>query len=101
MTKNWTKLQVSIETNIVLKRAHQRMIPTLILFDLIFARWPGSAILIGTLAWPLRLLADNTISEGDLLLGAAGYASINTGVGVLVHQTVRQFLRRLRYEYAT
>ena len=85
-----------METNIVLQRAHQRMIPTLILFGLIFGRWPRSAILIGTLAWPLLLLADNTISAGDLLLGAAGYALINTGVGVLVHQTVLQLLRRLR-----
>ena len=77
------------------------MIPTLILFGLIFGRWPRSSILIGTIAWPLVLLADNTISAGDLLLGAAGYALVNTGVGVLVHQTVLRLLRRLRHEHAT
>ena len=77
------------------------MIPTLILFGLIFGRWPRSAILIGTLAWPLLLLADNTISAGDLLPGAAGYALINTGVGVLVHQVVLRLVRHFRHEHVT
>lgn len=77
------------------------MIPTLILFGLIFGRWPRSTILIGTLAWPLLLLADHTISAGGLLPGAAGYALINTGVGVLVHQTVLRLLRRLHHEHVT
>ena len=73
------------------------MIPTLILYGLIFGRWSRSAILIGTLGWPLVLLADNTISVGVLLLGAAGYAFINTGIGVLVHQGVLRLVRRLRH----
>lgn len=76
------------------------MIPTLILFGLIFGRWPRSAILIGTLGWPLVLLAGNTISAGVLLIGAAGYAFINTGVGVLVHQVVLRLVRRLRHVQA-
>ncbi|MBI3430252.1 MAG: hypothetical protein HY050_09425 [Actinobacteria bacterium] len=70
------------------------MIPTLILFGLIFDRWPWSSILIGTLGWPLLLLADKTISAGVLLLGAASYAFINTGVGVLVHQGMLRLTRR-------
>lgn len=73
------------------------MIPTMILFGLIFGRWPRSAILIGTLGWLLVLLADHTISVGALLLGAAGYAFINTGVGVVVHQVVLRLVRRLRH----
>jgi len=77
------------------------MIPTLILFGLIFGHWPRSAILIGTLGWPLVLLADHTISAGVMLLGAAGYALINTGVGVIVHQGVLLLVRRLRHERAT
>lgn len=77
------------------------MIPTLILFGLIFGRWPRSVILIGTLGWPLILLADNTISAGVSLLGAAGYALINTGVGVLVHQVILRLVRRLRHAQAT
>ena len=77
------------------------MIPTLISFGLIFGRWPRSAILIGTLAWPLLLYVDNTIRAGDLLPGTAGYALINAGVGVLVHQTALRLLRRLRHEHVT
>lgn len=77
------------------------MIPTLILFGLIFGRWPRSSILVGTFGWPLVLLADHTINAGVLLLGAAGYAFINTGVGVLVHQAVLRFVRRLRHTQAT
>ena len=76
------------------------MIPTLILFGLIFGRWPRSSILVGTLGWPLALLANHTISEGVMLLGAAGYALINTGVGVLVHQAVLRLIRHLRHEQA-
>ena len=74
------------------------MIPTLILFGLIFGRWPRSSILAGTLGWPLALLLNNTISAGVLLLGAAGFAMVNTAVGVLIHQTVLRLLRRLRHE---
>lgn len=76
------------------------MIPTLILFGLIFGRWPRSSILIGTLAWPLLLLADNTINGRVSLFGAAGYALINTGVGVLVHQGVLRLVRRLVHKQA-
>lgn len=74
------------------------MIPTLILFGLIFGRWPRSSILIGTLGWPLALLADRTISAGVLLLGAAGFALINTGVGVVIHQVALRLIRRFRDE---
>lgn len=72
------------------------MIPTLILFGLIFGRWPRSSILIGTIGWPIALLINNTISAGTLILGAAGLALINSGVGVLIHQVVLRLIRRLR-----
>lgn len=76
------------------------MIPILILFGLIFGRWWLITLILGTLVWPIVLVASGTMDLEWDLLGAAGLALLNTLAGVLLHQAllwlVRQFPRRDR-----
>jgi hypothetical protein len=72
------------------------MIPTLILFGLIFGRWWRSALIVGAVGWPVLLLATGTASADADLIGVAGLALANTGVGVAVHQGVLWGARRYR-----
>lgn len=69
------------------------MIPTLILFGLIFGRWWRSSLVVGTVGWPVLLLATHTVSSLAETAGAAGLALLNTGVGVLIHQAVSTLVR--------
>jgi hypothetical protein len=76
------------------------VIPSLILFGLIFGRWWRSALITGTIAWIVLLLVTDVIEVDSrvlgMVLGAAGYAVINTGAGVAVHQGVLRIVRRVR-----
>lgn len=68
------------------------VIPTLILFGLVFGRWWKSSLLVGTLGWTALLLVDDVIHVPGEVLGAAGLGLVNTLVGVAVHQlAVRSF----------
>lgn len=64
------------------------MIPTLILFGLIFGRWWRLALIVGAIGWPVLLLATGTAAANADLIGVAALAFANTGVGVAVHQGV-------------
>jgi hypothetical protein len=66
------------------------VIPTLILFGLVFGRWWRSALAGAALAWPALLVATDVMGVEPGLLGAAALAVANAGVGVLLHQA---FLR--------
>jgi hypothetical protein len=72
------------------------MIPTLILFGLLFGRWWRFTLLAAALGWPVLLVVTNVMSIGVGLLGAALLAVINAGAGVLVHQGALRALRLLR-----
>ena len=74
------------------------MIPTLILFGLLFGRWWRLALVIGAVGWPVLLLATGTAAADAELFGVAGLAFANTGVGVAVHQGVLWGARRCRRE---
>jgi hypothetical protein len=74
------------------------MIPTMILFGLAFGRWWRSALVVGSLAWPIVLLVTNVINVEWALLGAAVLALINVGAGVLVHQAGLKLIHRCRQE---
>jgi hypothetical protein len=76
------------------------MIPTLILFGLVFGRWPRLALLAAALGWPVLLVVSDVMSIEFGLLGAAGLAVINTGIGVLVHQGSMRAVRLLRHRHA-
>ncbi|MDQ4096516.1 MAG: hypothetical protein M3144_01415 [Actinomycetota bacterium] len=71
------------------------MIPTMIVFGLVFGRWWKTALVVGTLAWPALLLAASTIAAGDIPL-ALGLGLANTAVGVAVHQGLLRGVRGLR-----
>ena len=71
------------------------MIPTVILFGLVFGRFWRTSLVVATVAWPLLLLADGTIDVGLGVVAAAALASLNAGLGVLVHQGVLHGVRGL------
>jgi hypothetical protein len=74
------------------------VIPTLILFGLVFGRWWRFALVAAALGWPTVLVATDVMSVGPGLLGASGLAVANTGVGVLIHQGVLRTTRAARQE---
>ena len=84
------------------------MIPNLILLGLLFGRWWRVTLLVGTVGWPLLLLAADHVfrlKTGDVIYGfgpgdlaaTAGMAFANTAVGVALHQAVLFMVRRLRW----
>lgn len=72
------------------------MIPTLIIFGLVFGRWWRVTLVAAAIGWPLLLVASGTGATGLELFGAAGLALANTLVGVAVHRFVRWTAGRLR-----
>lgn len=76
------------------------MIPTLILFGLVFGRWWRLSLVAAAVGWPALLVATDVMDVEVGLLGAAGLAVINAGVGVLVHQGALSALRLLRHRHA-
>ncbi len=73
------------------------MIPTLILFGLVFGRWWRSTLIAAAIGWPVLLLATGVMHAGTGLLGAAAWAIVNTGAGVAVHQGARHIVSRVRH----
>lgn len=75
------------------------MIPTMILFGVVFGRWWLITLVAAALGWPLLLLATDVIGVDAGLVGAAALAVANAAVGVFVHQCLlhayRHFHRRV------
>lgn len=70
------------------------MIPTMILFGLVFGRWWKTAIIAAAVIWPAMLLSDGVpvgspSEQAGTLIGAALLAAANAAVGVAAHQAVR------------
>ncbi|MFC6020051.1 hypothetical protein ACFP2T_28135 [Plantactinospora solaniradicis] len=72
------------------------MIPTLILIGVLFGRWWRTALVGSALGWPIMLVVTGVTGVEPGLVGASGLAILNTGVGVLVHQSVRWAVREVR-----
>lgn len=77
------------------------MIPTMILFGLVFGRWWKSALVAAAIVWPLLLFAYGTLqsapgSLAGVLALAVVLAVVNAGVGVAIHQAVLHLVRRSR-----
>jgi hypothetical protein len=77
------------------------MIPTMILFGLIFGRWWRVTLVAAALGWPLLLVVTDVAGIDSTLIGAGALAVVNAGVGVLVHQGVLLAYRRLRRPAST
>lgn len=73
------------------------MIPTLLVFGLLFGRWWKTALLVGTIGWVILLWASQgqEIAAHELFLGAP-FAFVNTAVGVAAHQALRLLWHALR-----
>ncbi|PZG11978.1 hypothetical protein C1I95_26845 [Micromonospora craterilacus] len=70
------------------------MIPTLILFGLVFGRWWRSTLVVAALGWPVLLVVTDALDVEPRLLTAAVLAVGNAGAGVLIHQGIRWMVRR-------
>jgi hypothetical protein len=77
------------------------VIPTLILFGMVFGHWWRLSLVAAAVGWPLLLVATDAMNVEVGLLGAAGLAVINAGIGVLVHQSVLWTLRLLGHRHAS
>ncbi|MDP8928349.1 MAG: hypothetical protein M3O70_07175 [Actinomycetota bacterium] len=72
------------------------MVPTMILFGLVFGRWWRAALVAAAVVWPaLLVLSDAMTMERGLLIGSL-IGLINAPVGVAVHQGVAALVRRMR-----
>ncbi len=76
------------------------MIPTMILFGLVFGRWWRSAIAASAVVWAAFVLtpAEVTLSDAGVLGGAAALGAANAAVGVSVYQAGLWLVRRLRLD---
>lgn len=73
------------------------MIPTVILWGLIFGRWWKATLIGSAVAWPAVLVADGVMGlEPEQLTAAALLAVVNAAVGAAVHQGVLWLVRRVR-----
>ncbi len=70
------------------------MIPTLIVFGLVFGRRPWRCLAVAVVAWPLLLVATGILGLERSLAGAAGLAILNSLVGVAIHQGLTWAIRR-------
>lgn len=78
------------------------MIPTMILFGLVFGRWWKSALVAAALVWPVILLVNGVLQPpwiplAATLVLAAALSVANAGVGVALHQALLWFVRLLRH----
>lgn len=69
------------------------MIPTMIIFGLALGRWWRPTLVLAALVWPAMLVTDNVMDVGAGLVPAAGLGAVNAGVGILMHQALRQVVR--------
>jgi len=76
------------------------MIPTMILFGLVFGHWWKSTLVAATLLWPSLLLATGVIGFDTQVLGAALLGLANAGVGVGIHQGITWTVRNLRPDHS-
>jgi antibiotic biosynthesis monooxygenase (ABM) superfamily enzyme len=76
------------------------MIPTMIVFGLVFGRWWKLAIAVGAVLWPTILVFTGVIGVADVL-GAAAFGALNTAVGVAVHQVALLLVRSIRRDRPT
>lgn len=72
------------------------MIPTLIVFGLIFGRWWRISLVIAAAGWPIVLVATDATGLEWVLLSAAGLAAVNALAGVVLHQSALVAVRWLR-----
>jgi uncharacterized membrane protein len=75
----------------------------MIVFGLVVGRWWKSALIVGTVLWPVILIfaVPADVLDAAFLLSAAALAAANTAAGVAVHQAILWLIRRIRRDRAT
>lgn len=76
------------------------MIPTMIVFGLVFGRWWRLSLAAAVIVWPLILVTTGVMSIELGLAGAAAVGLVNAAAGVAVHQIVLRLVRLLRRGHA-
>lgn len=71
------------------------MIPTMILFGVVLARWWVPALVLAAVFWPALLVANDVMGIEAGLVAAAGLGVANAALGVLVHQGILWIVRRV------
>ncbi len=72
------------------------MVPTMILFGLVFGRSWRAALVAAALVWPALLVLSGAMTIDRGLLFGSLFAFLNAAVGVAVHQGVAALVRRMR-----
>jgi hypothetical protein len=62
----------------------------------VFGRWWRVPLLVLAVGWPVLAIGTGAMSPGPALAGAAGFAVLNTGAGVPLHQGIRHGGRKVR-----
>ncbi|SDS22925.1 hypothetical protein [Microlunatus soli] len=69
------------------------MIPTVILLGLVLGRWWRSALVFGTIGWPVVLLLGGLSPSAPDIAAAAGLGFVNVLAGVTLHQLALRWVR--------
>jgi hypothetical protein len=69
------------------------VIPTLILFGLVFGRWWLATLIVSAIGWPVLLIATDVESGIAFVIGAGTLAVANAGVGILIHRALWLLVR--------
>lgn len=72
------------------------MIPTMIVFGLLFGRWWRLSGAAAVIVWPLILVMTGVLGIAPRLAGAAAFGLVNAAAGVAAHQAVLRLVRLLR-----
>lgn len=72
------------------------MIPPLMVFGLLFGRWPGACLVAAAVTWPAALVATGALDLGTAIGAAAVLAVANTLVGVVANRGAAALLARAR-----
>lgn len=72
------------------------MVPTMIIFGLIFGRWWLAALVAGAVIWPAMVVFSGAMEVELGLLAAALFGLVNTAVGVGIHRGVLAVVRNAR-----
>ena len=75
------------------------MIPTMILFGLVFGRWWKSALVAAAILWPTLLWAQDVITTPGEAVAAALLGVLNSAVGIGAHQLVLGLVRVCRRQW--
>ena len=64
------------------------MIPTMILFGLVFGHWWRATLIAAAIGWPVLLIVADVDIELAALPASAALGAANAAIGILVHRAL-------------